>query len=285
MLFGRRVGAWCVWCLVGVDRVFILVESVVVASSLFLCCLFRWAVYLLSFVVDWKFGSGYHCIVIAIHVDLSHCFCIFCIYNSLVARTFFLRTARSLRASHIFVRVTYTHGSSICKKGVCRMSVFVLCLAFSLLMFHPSLLCLYIHFGITFLSTSLPNFPVLKAQDTRHSAHASYLAKSYANTGYEPTEFDKITSVQNDTMFINDPDHNISDFSKNTHENKGLFGVLTMFESSVSYVSNDDFALQKESKESMQSGNRCWTERKRRKRRFCDQCCRVGVKERSTERY
>ena len=41
-----------------------------------------------------------------------------------------------------------------------------------------------------------------------------------------------------------------------------------------------DLVPQRESKESMQSGNRCWTER-----RFCDQCCRVDVKERSTERY
>ena len=50
-------------------------------------------------------------------------------------------------------------------------------------------------------------------------------------------------------------------------------------------VFHDDFALRIESKESMQSGNRCLTERKRRKRRFCDQCCRIDVKERSTERY
>ena len=46
-------------------------------------------------------------------------------------------------------------------------------------------------------------------------------------------------------MLIDDPDLNeISDFSKNTHENTGLFGVLTMFESSVSHVFHDDFALQ-----------------------------------------
>ena len=48
----------------------------------------------------------------------------------------------------------------------------------------------------------------------------------------------------------------ISDFSKRIHENTGLFGVLTMFKSSVSHVSHDDFALHIESKESMQSGNR-----------------------------
>ena len=71
-------------------------------------------------------------------------------------------------------------------------------------------------------------------------------------TGDEPNEFDKITSVDNDTMLTDDPDLNqISHFSKNTHENIGLFGFLTMFESSVSHVSHDDFALQMESKESM----------------------------------
>ena len=55
------------------------------------------------------------------------------------------------------------------EKGV---RVFVLYL-FSLLMFYPSLLFLYIHFDISFQSTILPYFPVLKAQDTRHSARAS----------------------------------------------------------------------------------------------------------------
>ena len=49
----------------------------------------------------------------------------------------------------------------------------------------------------------------------------------------------------------------ISDFSKNTHENKGLFDVFTTFESSVSHVSHDDFALQIESKESMHRETDC----------------------------
>ena len=53
----------------------------------------------------------------------------------------------------------------------------------------------------------------------------------------------------------------ISLTSSKTHENKGLFGVLTMFESSVSHVSHDVFALQIDSKESMRSGNRCYTEK------------------------
>ena len=96
-------------------------------------------------------------------------------------------------------------------------------------------------------------------------------------TGYDPKKFDKITSADGDTTPINDPNFdNISDFSKITRENTGLFGVSTMLETSVSHVSHGEFPLQGESKDSMQSGNRCWTERKRR---FCDQCCRVDVKE------
>ena len=48
------------------------------------------------------------------------------------------------------------------------------------------------------------------------------------HTGYEPKEFDKITSVDGDTTPINDPNYDsISDFSKTTRECTGLFGVPT----------------------------------------------------------
>ena len=76
-----------------------------------------------------------------------------------------------------------------------------------------------------------------------------------------------ITSVDNDTMLIDDPDFDeISYFSKNTHENTGLFGVLTMFESSVSHASQYEFPLQGESKDSMHRETDCWTERERKER-------------------
>ena len=85
-------------------------------------------------------------------------------------------------------------------------------------------------------------------------------------------------------MLIDVPDLNeISDFSKNTHENKGLFDVLAMFESSVSHVSHDDFALQIE-KQRKHAVGKPLLDRERRKRRFCDQSC-IVVKERSTEQY
>ena len=185
--------------------------------------------------------------------------------HSPVARTFFgcivcLRTSAHLHTC------AHKRMAQVSVKSVCTCVVSLL-LAFSLLMSHPSLLFPRGHFetspdyGFTDdpVHMFLPYLPVLKAQDTRNSAPASRsfgcLAKSDANTGCEPNEFDKITSVDSDTMLIDDLDlHDISDFSNNTHENKGLFGVLTMFESSVSHVSHDDFALKKESKESMQSG-------------------------------
>ena len=65
-----------------------------------------------------------------------------------------------------------------------------------------------------------------------------------------PKEFDKVT--------VDDPDLDISDFSKLTGENTGQFGVSAVFEFSVVHVSHDDFAVQIESKESMPSGNRCF---------------------------
>ena len=131
-------------------------------------------------------------------------------------------------------------------------------------MIHLSLLFLSGHFETTPdydvtddpIHMILPYFPVLKAQG--HAplrtciAKFDDLAKSDANTNYEPKKFDKITSVDDDTMLINDLDHNFSDFSKTTNENTSQFGVHTMFESSVLHVSHDDFALQMESKESMQ---------------------------------
>ena len=84
------------------------------------------------------------------------------------------------------------------------------------------------------------------------------------STGYEPKEFDKFTSADGDTTPINDSNYdNISDFSKITLENTGLFGVSTMLEASVSFVSlGESVARQRE-----------------RKKRFRDQCCRVDVEE------
>ena len=72
------------------------------------------------------------------------------------------------------------------------------------------------------------------------------------STVHEPKEFDKITSADGDTTPEDEPNSDgISNFSRNTRENTGLLGVSEMVEASVSNVSPG------ESKESMQSGNRC----------------------------
>ena len=93
-------------------------------------------------------------------------------------------------------------------------------------MFHPSLLLLILDghvettpdYDLTDFDVHdfLPKFTDLKSQvkRTRHEDEEfGCLAKSVLNTGYEPKEFDKNTSVDSDTMRINDQDHNISDFS------------------------------------------------------------------------
>ena len=70
---------------------------------------------------------------------------------------------------------------------------------------------------------------------------SGYLADPTHSTSYESKEFDKITSADGDTTPFNDPNYdNISDFSKITRENTGLFGVSTMFEASVSHVSHGE---------------------------------------------
>ena len=152
--------------------------------------------------------------------------------------------------SHILMRVTYMHGSRVSAVG---MSSSLCHLTFSLLMFHPSLLLLFLdgHFetfpdfdDLTDVSVHaiLPNFPDLKAQVKRtphEDEESGYLADSARSTGYEPKESDKIPSVDNDTTHIDDPDLNeISDFSKTTNENTCLFGVHTVFESSFLNVSH-----------------------------------------------
>ena len=67
---------------------------------------------------------------------------------------------------------TFTHGSSVmskrCLLHMCHTSPSRLLYLLS----HPSLLFLHAYFNITFPSTFLPNFPVLKAQDMRNSARA-----------------------------------------------------------------------------------------------------------------
>ena len=93
----------------------------------------------------------------------------------------FLHIARAQSHSHIFMRVTYTHGSSVCKNGGCTCTFDLSISPSPVLMIHLSLLFLHDHFETTPDCDStdapihmiLPYFPVLEAQNTCHSAHAS----------------------------------------------------------------------------------------------------------------
>ena len=128
----------------------------------------------------------------------------------------------------------------------------------AILMFHqPSVLFPHGHLDTSFLSApSLPKSSRPKSAGKAHfrtsGEEFGYLTDPTHSTGYEPKKFNKITSADGDTTSINDPNYdNISDFSKITRENTGLFGVPTMFEASVTHASHGEFLLQGESKESM----------------------------------
>ena len=151
-------------------------------------------------------------------------------------------------------------------QGVCSTHVISLHLARSIFMFHPPSLL----FPRGCFDTSLPSAPSLpnctrpggagRAHFRTSAVEFGYLADPTHSTGCEPKEFDKITFAGGDTTPINDPSCL-----------KPLFRTL---------VCSSERNPRKHA-----SGNRCWTERERRKRRFCDQQWRVHVKENSTEQY
>ena len=147
--------------------------------------------------------------------------------------------------------IPYTHGS-MCLECACHSSLHI---TLSIPMFHPfSLLFPDGHFETTFPAlTSAPSLPNCSRSESAGQAHFrtsggefGCLADPTYSTGCEPKEFDKIASADGDKTPINDPNYNnISNFSKITRENTGLFGVFTMLEPSVSHVSHG------ESKDSM----------------------------------
>ena len=155
--------------------------------------------------------------------------------HSSVARTFLWCTyiARTLRTFLCVFFTCMAHGSRV---SAMRMSSSLSHLTFSFLMFHPSLLLLFLdgHFETTpgydltdfDVHDFLLNFPDLKAQfkrTPREDEEFGYLAKAVPNTGYEPKDFDKITSADGDRTLINDPNYdNISDFSKITGESRTI---------------------------------------------------------------
>ena len=137
--------------------------------------------------------------------------------------------------THIFLTqflcVTYRHRVHAWLK-VCAVRMSYLSISPSLFMCHPpSLLFPHGHFETTF--PSAPSSSNCTRPESAGQAHFrtnaeefGYLADPGHSTGYEPKEFDKVTSVDGDTTPINDPDlDRISDFSKTTRESTGLFDV------------------------------------------------------------
>ena len=174
------------------------------------------------------------------------------------------------------------------EKGVCCICVISLHLAFSLLMFHPCLLFLHTRFDITFLSTFLPNFPVLESQDTRHSAHASRslatLPSQMETQVMSPTSSTRILpwmmTRRSSTIWTT-----ISPTSRKPR-------TRTLANSVFSQCLNPLFCtflmmilLFKLKVKKACNRETVARQRERRKRMFCDLSCRVDVKERSTERF
>ena len=133
-------------------------------------------------------------------------------------------------------------------------------LAFSLLMPHPSLLFPHGHFETNpdydftddRVDTFLPYLLVLKAQDMRHSAHASRSLTTWPSQmqtqAVSPTSSTRILPWM---MTRRSPTirTTISPTSrKPTNENTSQVGVLTMFGSSVSHVSLVMFFFRKQGK-------------------------------------
>ena len=150
-----------------------------------------------------------------------------CTYTHLLHAHFSAHSA-SLRISHIFIRFTHSHGSSVMKKR-CLSHECLRSLSRFLQPHVSPVTAVPVHPLRHHLSVH--NLAVLSrpksaghAQRRTCIAKFGYLAKSDANTGNEPNEFDKNNSVDDDTVLINDPNHNFSDFSKTTSENTGQFG-------------------------------------------------------------
>ena len=101
-------------------------------------------------------------------------------------------------------------------------------------------------------------------------AKFGYLARTDANTGYGPNEFDKNTSVDNEWH----DDHQRSEPQYLRIPGNPLTRTLakSVFPQCLNPLFRTfligDFVPQRESKESMQSGNRCWIEKEKKEKGF-----------------
>ena len=121
-----------------------------------------------------------------------------CTYTHLLHAHFSAHGACTVISAHL--HACHTHMAQVREKGVCRMSVFVLHLAFSILMCHPSFavsvrrLFLSLDFPV---HTFLPCLPVVKAQGTRISARAPRSLATWPNLVSTHQEEDGKTTSTN----------------------------------------------------------------------------------------
>ena len=115
-------------------------------------------------------------------------------------------------------------------------------------------------------------------------AKFGYLAKSDANTGYESKKSSTRILPWMMTRRSSTIRTTICPTSRKprTREHWPIWCSHSVW---ILCFARFDFVPQTQAKESTQSENRCYTERKRRKRRFFDQCCKVDVNGKSTEQY
>ena len=178
----------------------------------------------------------------------NYCVCDREVYTRSVSHTFFWHSFFAWRTD-----IAYTHGSRL-KEFAVRMSYLsVSHLPFSCLISRPCCSRTVTSTPRSRLHRPRRTVPDLKALVKRTSAWAARSLDTWPDsthsTGYGPKELDKVTSVDGDTTPINDPNRdNISEFSKTTRESIGLFGVLAVFDASVSQVSPGGFALHKTKK-------------------------------------
>ena len=186
------------------------------------------------------------------------------------------------------------------KKRVACTCVFVLYLAFSLLMSHPYLLFPHGYFETTPdydftddpIHTFLPYLPVLKAQDMRHSARC--IARSLATWPSSSLQTQVMSLRKFHKNHFRGCWHDAHQRSEpqflrllENHEREHWtircshsFWFLCFARFSWLICSSDS--------KQRKACNRETVARQREteeRERFCDQCCRVDVREKSTERY
>ena len=190
--------------------------------------------------------------------------------HSLVARTFFCAQRAHCVLRTLLMRVTYTHGSRFMKKRclsrVCRFSPSRLLPSHVSLVFAVPAHPLRHHVPVHLLAALAGPKSAGHAQLRTCIAKFGYLAKSETQVMSPTSSTRSLLWTMTRCSLTTQTSMKSLTPRKTTNENTRQLGVPTMFESSVSHVSHDDLALQIESKESMKSGNRCQTERKRRKK-------------------